>query len=325
MLAVVGSSGSRLHANSVAYCLSRAWGAAGRRVLLVDADTSGSALYERLGEATSRRYAPQRRGLPSLMASRTPLTAATLAAHSYQTAGDGSVWILLGPRHIEGGALAAGWLAERFEDLVSIDAERTVVVAASLLIPDTRITALLSQVPAAAVVAPVGSGEALAALRDELHGAGLLTGDSRRSLRVVVEGDSSLCVTDLAETLAAEAAGRLRVVSDAAVLRSPQRRRGRFAKSVGALAASLEPHITAELSHGRDQRAEALDVGGWAPDSASASDDPGVGKAAVDPVSTGDGRRMGSVPSAGARLRRRLSSQHGSAGALQASGGWWLP
>lgn len=264
VLAVVGAAASRLHANSVAYCLAQSWGAAGRPVVLVDADTTGSALFERLGEATSRRYDPQRRGLPSLMAARTGVTAEALAAHSYRAGGDeGSQWMLLGPRHVEGGALAARWLADRFGDLCRVDGERAVVLAASLLLADGRLKALLSLAPAAAVVAPVRSVDELRELREELHEAGLGPCDGRRWLRVVLEGDSPVGDAEIAEVLGLQVAGRLREASDARVLRSSQRRRSRLARDLRALAVSLEPQLAATPAGdwGASVEASALSAG----------------------------------------------------------------
>ena len=247
MLAVIGASESRLLANSVAYCLARAWSSSGRPVAVIDADTTGSALHERLGEAASGVYAPERRGLPSLMASRTRLTADALAEHSYELGrGRGSLWMLLGPRHIDGGGLAAGWLAERFEDLRRIDSERAVVAAASLPRSDERLSALLARVPAAAVVAPVGSSGQMRDLGRELRGAGLARG-GEGSARLIVEGKSPFGDDEIADGLEIAVAGRLRVRPDAAVLRTPdRRRRSRFAKDVEALASRLDPAAPAK-------------------------------------------------------------------------------
>ena len=296
MLAVVGSAASRLHANSVGYCLAQSWAAAGRPVVLVDADTTGSALFERLSEATSRRYDPQQRGLPSLMAARSGVTAEALAAHSYRAPGDeGSLWMLLGPRHVEGGALAARWLADRFGDLCRVDSERAMVLAASLLLADGRLRALLSLVPAVAVIAPVRSVDDLCGLRHELHEAGLDPCDGHRSLSVVVEGDSHLGDAEIAEVLGVQVAGRLREAADARVLCSPQRRRSRLARDIRALAVRLEPHLGAVFAGDRDTQARA----------------PVFGDHAADPAAAADDRSAGSVgASTGAlRLRRRRSSQ----------------
>ena len=278
MLAVVGSAASRLHANSVGYCLAQSWAAAGRPVVLVDADTTGSALFERLSEATSRRYDPQQRGLPSLMAARSGVTAEALAAHSYRAPGDeGSLWMLLGPRHVEGGALAARWLADRFGDLRRVDCERAVVLAASLLLADGRLRALLSLLPAVTVIAPVRSVDELCELRCELHEAGLDPCDGRRSLRVVVEGDSPVGDAEIAEVLGVQVAGRLREAADARVLRSPRRRRRRLARDLRALAVRLEPHLAAASAGDRDAQAWAPVVGDRAADLAAAGDDRGAG------------------------------------------------
>lgn len=251
MLAVVGAPGARLRANSVAYCLARSWSCngSGLPVVLVDVDTSGSALYGRLGEATSGVYSPERRGLPSLMASRSRFTTEVLAEHSYELGRNtGSLWVLLGPRHIEGGGLAAGWLAERFEDLIRIDSERTVVVAASLLGPDVRLLRLLARIPATAVVAPVGSIDDLCGLQEGLAGR---TGCT---IGLVVEGRCPLGDGEIAEELGIAVAGRLRVRPDSAVLRTAgRRRRSRFAKDIEALASRLDPAaraVSASVSDG---------------------------------------------------------------------------
>ncbi len=210
---------------------------------VIDADTTGPAFYERLGECGLGVYAPERRGLPSLMASRSRLTVGSLAEHSYELGrGRGSLWVLFGPRHVDGGGLAAGWLAERVGDLVQIDSERAVVVAASLLGSDARLSRLLARMPAAVVIAPVASAEALDRLRDEMHDAGLVVGRTGAggSVGLVVEGDSPLSGGEIAETLGLAVAGRLRVRPDASVLRASGRR-GRFARDVEALASKLDP------------------------------------------------------------------------------------
>ena len=51
VLALVAAEGTLLDAGSVGLALSRRWSDAGDPVLFVDADTSGSRLAERFGEA----------------------------------------------------------------------------------------------------------------------------------------------------------------------------------------------------------------------------------------------------------------------------------
>ncbi len=302
MLAVVGASAARLHANSVAFCLARAWSGSGRPVALIDADTAGSALYERLGEATTAVHDPARRGLASLMASRTRLTTDVLAEHSYEMGrGPGSLWMLLGPRHPGGGGLAASWLAEHFDGLVRIDSERTVVVAASLLGLDLSLSALLARMPAATVVAPVGSSDDLGRLRDGLQRAGL-AGRAGCTVGLVVEGNSPLSDGEISDGLGIEVAGRLRVRSDAALLRAAsRRRRGRFAKDVEALASRLAPAASAPPAAGAGDSAARRGVQASGARTASRDATAGAARSGIGVAGCGrSGQRLGLASPAGA-------------------------
>ena len=217
---------------SVAYVLAHRLSEAGEQVALIDADTTGAALFERVGESARRMFSPSERGLPSLIASRAPLTVALLADHSYSIdTSEGSLWVLFGPRHRRGGAYAAGWLAERFNDLAEIDAERRLVIAASLLSFDSALEKLLARVPAAAVVAPVGDLHQLSLLRDELGACGLFTWDgwrmgaADRQVCLVVEGESAVPHDEIAQVLGIPVIGSLPVSEDEKVLRTAAKRR----------------------------------------------------------------------------------------------------
>ena len=218
---------------SVAYVLAHRLAGAGEQVALIDADTTGAALFERVGESARRVFSPAERGLPSLIASRAPLTPALLADHSYNMdTVEGSLWVLFGPRHRQGGAYAAGWLADRFDDLAEIDAERRLVIAASLLSLDSELEKLLARVPAAVVVAPVGDRDQLSLLNEELGACGLFVWDgwrlgaaAGRQVCLVVEGESEVPDDEVARVLGIPVIGSLPVSEDEKVLRTAARRR----------------------------------------------------------------------------------------------------
>ena len=130
MLVVAGGDRTRLDTGSLALALARRLAESGRRVLFVDADTTGSRLAARCGRAIGAPFSPATRGLPTLIAARDPLEAEALAAHCYSlSAGVESLWLLFAPESAAGGRFAAGWLAERVAELRELDRTREVVVS----------------------------------------------------------------------------------------------------------------------------------------------------------------------------------------------------
>ena len=120
-----------LDAGTAAVAVARSWAGAGRDVLVVDADAHGTGLSERVGAAARVALPSARRGLPSLIASRSGLSADSVVGHSWQlpTRGDGSVHLLGAPAHPDGARRAAGWLAERCEELAGLALRWAVIVS----------------------------------------------------------------------------------------------------------------------------------------------------------------------------------------------------
>ncbi len=120
-----------LDAGAVATAVARSWARTGRDVLLVDADAHGTGLSGRIGTATRLALDPARRGLPTLIASRTSLSAESAAAHCWllPTSGSGSVQLLGAPAHPDGARQAASWLADRAGELAALAGSWAVVVS----------------------------------------------------------------------------------------------------------------------------------------------------------------------------------------------------
>ena len=227
MLAVVAAEDASLDAGSVALAVARRWSDSGERVLLVDADASGSRLAQRLGEAARADYSPAERGMPSLIVAREPVTLKLLADHCYSLdTSDGSLWALFAPTHPAGAQYAARWLAERAGDLMAVTAQRRVVVSATLGPGAEPLAPLLSAAPIVAVLSPAESLQQVKSLWTRCHDAGLL-GLRRKHRALVVEGESPLSDEDIAQEAAMQVAGRLPVIDDDRVLRLQGGRRDR--------------------------------------------------------------------------------------------------
>ena len=263
MLALIGSETTRLHAGSLALCVARLWGRAGLKVALVDADTSGAALAQRLGDATRATYLPSERGVPSLMAARQPLTLRLLADHCYSldaSARDGSVWAAFAPSNIAGGACAAEWLSEHADDLVEIDRERRVIVCGSLLLPTPGSCALLQAVSILVVVAPVNTHEQLDEVLASLKAAGLDSVSGQHRL-LISEGESSLPSAEIRSRSGFRLLGRLPLIEDDKVLRMQGGRRERaFVADLKEIAVRLHKVLVAISEHADEFTAEAGDT-----------------------------------------------------------------
>ena len=217
MLVVVSADGAQLDPGSVSLGVARHWAEADSAVLFVDADASGSQLAARLGSVDHAEYSPAERGLPSLMVARKPLNLRLLAQHCYRLNTDaGSLWALLGPRHPDGAAHAARWLAKRFDDLAAMDAQRTSVVSSSLQAGFDHL-ALWGAAPLMAVLAPVPNVEAARALRTQCQEVGLWgLGGGRRVL--IVEGGTTLGNEEIGREAGMSVLGRLPVIDDEKIL-----------------------------------------------------------------------------------------------------------
>ena len=125
-LAVAG-----LDAGTVAAAVARSWAGSGRDVLLVDADAHGTRLAARISAAARLALQPARRGLPSLIASRSAFDAETVSRHCWllPTQGAGSVHLLGAPAHPDGARRTARWLAERCGELAALEARWAVIVS----------------------------------------------------------------------------------------------------------------------------------------------------------------------------------------------------
>lgn len=136
MLAVRDAEGAclappGLDAATVAAVVARSWAEAGRDVLLVDADAHGTGFSGRIGAAARLKVQPAKRGLPSLIASRSSLDAIAVAQHCWllPTGGSGSVQLLGAPAHPDGARRAASWLADRSRELAGLADRWAVVVS----------------------------------------------------------------------------------------------------------------------------------------------------------------------------------------------------
>lgn len=225
LVAVVASGEAAHDSGSVAVAIARNWAMHDRDVLLVDADASGSALARRLGEATRANFSPATRGLPSLMASRRPLTADLLREHCWRlsVAGNRAPHLLLGPTSASGAPLAATWLAERTADFLDASAGRHVVVSMTTPLARSQ-AAFLRAASAVVLVAPAGTDEQFEALRAL---AGSLTAAAERCTPcLVIDGPTDHSYEAIRTASGVHVAGRLDGVPERVLLRGPRRRRG---------------------------------------------------------------------------------------------------
>ena len=297
MLALLATEGTRLNAGSVGLALSRRWSDAGDPVLFVDADTSGSRLAERFGEAVRAEYSPAVRGLPSLIVAREPLTLKLLADHCYSLdASAGLLWALFAPYHPAGAQYAARWLGEHADDLRAVDRERSVIVSASLRNAADSLEPLLRAVPVVVVLAAVESADAAKGLWTLCRDAGLMR-FARRHRLLIVEGSSPLDDDEIHSESGLRVAGRLPVLDDDKILRLQGGRRER------AFAAVLDK-ITARIS-----ALMALDTAAGGP-TAAGETAPGAGQPGAGETGVGE---TGAAAGLGALHGRAHSAVNGAA------------
>ena len=251
MLALLAAEGTLLDAGSVGLALSRRWSDAGDPVLFVDADTSGSRLAERFGEAVRAEYSPAVRGLPSLIVAREPLTLRLLADNCYSLdTSRGSLWALFAPFNPAGAQYAARWLGEHADDLRAVDRQRSVVVSAALRNAADSLEPLLGAMPVVVVLAAVESADAAKGLWTLCRDAGLMR-FARRHRLLIVEGSSPLGDDEIHSESGLRVAGRLPVLDDDKILRLQGGRRERaFASLLDKITARISALIALETVAG---------------------------------------------------------------------------
>ena len=227
VLALITANGARLDAGSVGLAIARGWSDDGRQVLFIDADTSGTRLAARLGEATRAAYAPAERGLPSLMAARQPLTLKLLAEHCYSLdTAPGSLWSLFAPQHPAGAAHAAAWLAERRQPVAELSRTRAVIVTSPALEADSPLLPLLRLARAVVFLAPAATPEQATALGELCDHTGLARVPMQHRL-LAVEGSSTIADKALRAASGLHVIGRLPALEDERILRRQNTRRER--------------------------------------------------------------------------------------------------
>ena len=248
---VATAPGARSDAGSVGLALARRWSGAGESVLFVDADPTGARLADRLGTAEHAEYSPAARGLPTLMASRQPLTLRLLADHCYSLdTAAGSLWALFAPRHRAGAALAAGWLGDRAAELSEVDAQRHVVVSSSLLAGAEVLAPVLRASTVVVVVAPIETIDAANELSRLMRDLELSSRRCRHRV-LIAEGDPAAGDDDIAVEAGMRMAGGLPAADDDRVLRTSGGRRER------ALTAALDQMAARLLSYSQLIAAES--------------------------------------------------------------------
>ena len=217
-------------AASLAIAYARRLSAGGERTLVIDADASGSTLAGRLGEATGVSYSAARRGLPSLIASRSELSPASLGAHvellDYPAA---TVPVLLGASHPNGGRYGIEWLAGRVDELTASLSFAGVhaVIAATLRAPVPELGILL-RAGHTLLVAPATPLDLLRGatglLRFVVPEAGYATG---APTMLVVEGPTKIAGDHVHAAVGLEVAGEIPLVNDNVLVARQAGRRGR--------------------------------------------------------------------------------------------------
>lgn len=239
---------------ALAVGVARSWARAGRDVLVIDADAHGTGLARRISAATRAGVPPAQRGLPSLIAARTPLNTHSVLAHCWALPADGSGSVLLlgAPGHPDGARRSAAWLAERADAVAELSGRWAVIVSmpGSLTEPYaalTRAAALQVTLSPARGTAPPGGP------RGVLSAFWLRFDPDPVTLVCASAGDiESRQPTNGAAGLAV--VGRLGPVSESALLGGRARRRDRTALDALRVA-SGRLHDRPELSAGLSQDA----------------------------------------------------------------------
>ena len=280
-----------LDAGAFAVGVARSWARAGRDVLVIDADAHGTGLARRVGAATRAGVPPAQRGLPSLIAARTPLNKHSVPAHCWAlpAGGSGSALLLGAPGHPAGARRSAAWLAERADAVAELGSRWAVIVSmpgsrtepyAAL----TRSAALQVTLSPAAGTAPPGG------LRGVLSAFWLRFDPDPLTLVCASAGDTESPRLAAAGGAAAglPVVGRLGPVSEPALLGGRATRRDRAA--LDALdAASGRLHGYAALSAGLSQ--DTASANGLMPAHHPAEDPPVPPRGDVSASAAGGARR----------------------------------
>ncbi len=239
-----------LDTGAFAVGVARSWARAGRDVLVIDADAHGTGLARRISAATRTGVPAAQRGLPSLIAARTPLDKRSVPAHCWALPADGSGSVLLlgAPGHPAGARRSAAWLAERADAVAALGGRWAVIVSmpgsgAEPYAALTRAAALQVTLSPAAGTAPPGG------LRGVL-GAFWLRFDPDPLTLVYASAGDTESPRPASAAAGLPVVGRLGPVSESALLGGRARRRDRAAlDALGAASGHLRRR--AELSAGR--------------------------------------------------------------------------
>ncbi len=227
MLGVIAAPDAGIDAGLVGLLMARRWCVDGQRTLLIDADTTGGALAQRLGSAMQAEYLPTERGLPSLIASQELLSLELLADHCYSLdRASGLRWVLFAPGHPDGAEYAVGWLAQHHTELMEIDRQRCIIVAGPLADDSETTPLLLKLMSGLVLLAHIPTLADAKTLRQWCERRGLLDDlvDSPTSLAVplrtvlAVVGATELADEELREITMLTVAGHLPAVDDAKLL-----------------------------------------------------------------------------------------------------------
>lgn len=252
MLVLILSAAPQFDAGSISLCLARALAVQAESVLTIDSDTNVHAdgtLAARLGATQHRNYEPHKRGLPSLMASRRPLTTQLLAEHAYQIEGTNDQgMLLLGPENPRGRLHAVSWMAEHRAELLRIADRGSVLLTASLADSSNGGGPWYSDWLGVANVL-------IMLVSDPPHGEFASAGDTilkktaqlgrqlgRHASRRMLVASERIKYGDgkLIEMFGCEAVGRLPEWDDTRILRDANRHRGhRIGDRLGSIAKSL--------------------------------------------------------------------------------------
>lgn len=227
--------------------VARSWARAGRDVLVIDADAHGTGLARRISAATRAGVPPAQRGLPSLIAARTPLNTHSVLAHCWAlpAGGSGSILLLGAPGHPDGARRSAAWLAERADAVAELSGRWAVIVS----MPGSHTkpyAALMRAAPLHVTLSPARGTAPPGGLRGVLSAFWLRFDPDPVTLVCASAGDME------SPRPASSAAGspvvdRLGPVSESALLGGRARRRDRAALDILGVA-SDRLHGRAELS-----------------------------------------------------------------------------
>lgn len=231
MLVVVDSPLASVDPGSLALALARCFGSDGPEVLLIDGNCAGESLAGRLGRVMNLNFSAGERGIPTLMvAAGETISAAEVRANCYRLDNPTGIspLLALAPENRRGAAAAVNWLDTRAEDLLELDEEFRVVVAASLKRRGAEApVAILSRATELVVIAPASTDEQVEALADPFAGIRLPVVPGQRRM-LLVEGETRRSDEELAEISSLEVLGSVPEVDDDRLLMPRRRLRRRL-------------------------------------------------------------------------------------------------